>query len=207
MLVSRTLTQVVGAVAIGFYFVAAFTPSVDLVGVLLTPDRPTEHAEAIVVPGAGGVALGGGLTDTSLRAALEGITLFQQGWAPLLVLSGEAGGRRRAEADVRADFARQCGVPAGAIMTLSTARTTREEALGIQALLQPRGIRKILVVVEGPGKIRAMAVFERVGFHVVPAPSSAAVDLRRSPEDRLSYLREIAMELVARAYYRVMGYL
>jgi hypothetical protein len=33
------------------------------------------------------------------------------------------------------------------------------------------------------------------------------VDLGRRPEDRLNYLREIAMELVARIYYRLMGYL
>jgi uncharacterized SAM-binding protein YcdF (DUF218 family) len=205
--VSRTLTRAIGGASIAAFFLAAFTPAVDLLGVLTTPDRPAERAEAIVVPGAGGVALGGGLTDSSLRATLEGITLFQQGWAPLLVLSGEASGPRRAEAEVRAEFARRLGVPAGSIVTLSTARTTREEALGIRALMQPRKIKKILLVVDGPGMIRAAEVFARVGFEVLPAPSSATVDLRRSPEARLSYLKEIGMELVARAYYRAMGYL
>jgi uncharacterized SAM-binding protein YcdF (DUF218 family) len=199
--------QVLGGAAIASFLLAAFTPSVDLLGALLTPDRAAERAEAIVVPGAGGVTLGGGLTDSSLRLALEGIALFQQGWAPLLVLSGGAGGGRRAEADVRADFARQCGVSAGAIMTLSTGRTTHEEAVGVRALLQPRGIHKILLVVEGPGRVRATAVFARAGFEVVPSPSSTTVDLGRRPEDRLNYLREIAMELVARIYYRLMGYL
>jgi uncharacterized SAM-binding protein YcdF (DUF218 family) len=195
-----------GGAAIAGFLLAAFTPAVDLFGAVVTPDQPAKRAEAIVVPGAGGVALGGGLTDRSLRATLEGITLFQEGWAPLLVLSGEASGPRRAEAEVRAEFARQLGVPAASIVTLSTARTTREEALGVRALLQPRKVNKILLVVDGPGMIRAAEVFARVGFEVLPAPSSATVDPRRSPEDRLSYLREIGMELVARAYYRAMGY-
>lgn len=180
---------------------------VELIGALLNPDRSPEHAQAIVVLGAGGVAPGGGLTDPSLRAAMEGVTLFQQGWAPLLVFSGEPERGQPAEADVRAEFARRNGVPAAAILTVTTARTTHEEAVRMQALLQPRNIRKILLVADGPGMIRATAVFDRAGFDVVPAPWSAAWNLEGRPEDRLGLLREIAMEVVARAYYRGMGYL
>src|SRR6185312_9245471 len=112
----------------------------------------------------------------------------QQGWAPLLVLSGPAAGRRRAEADMRADFARQAGVPVASIVTVSSARTTHEEALDIRAALGPRGVRKILLVVDGPGLTRAMAVFERAGFDVVPAPWSDGWSLGGSPEDRLDSL-------------------
>jgi uncharacterized SAM-binding protein YcdF (DUF218 family) len=90
---------------------------------------------------------------------------------------------------------------------VSTARTTHEEALRIQTLLQPRGIRKILLVVDGPGTVRAMAVSQCVGFDVVPAPWSRALNLEGGPEERLQSLRAIAMEVVARLYYRAMGYL
>ncbi|MGH7300291.1 MAG: YdcF family protein [Candidatus Rokuibacteriota bacterium] len=203
---SRILTQSLGAAAIAVFLLAAFTPSLDLLDARLKPDRPAERAEAIVVPGVGGVAVGGGLTDASLRAAMEGVKLFREGWAPLVVFSGPADGQRRAEADVRADFARQSGVPAASIMTVSSGRTTREEAVEMKALLQARGVRKVLLVVDGPGMVRAMDVFERVGFEVVPAPWSPGLNLERTPEDRLGLLREISMELVARLYYRVMGY-
>lgn len=205
--VGPRLLQVLGATSIGLFLLAGFTPGLDLVGGWLNPSRPAEHAQAIVVLGAGGVARGGGLTDTSLRAAMEGVRLFQQGWAPLIVLSGAADGRRRAEADVRADFARQAGVPTTAIVTVSSARTTHEEARDIRAALGPRGVRKILLVVDGPGLTRAMAVFERVGFEVVPAPWSNAWNLGGSPEGRLDSLRAIAVELIARLYYRAAGYL
>ncbi len=192
---------------IALFFLAAFTPSVDLVNVLLVPDRAAEHADAIVVPGTGGVAPGGALTDPSLRMTAEGIMLFQQGWGPLLVLSGGPGGRRRAEADVRADFARQSGVPAAAIMTLSTGRTTREEAVAVRDLLAPRGVHRILLVVEGPGWLRATTTFTRVGFEVVPSPSKTTVEIDRPPDDRLHSLRALTMELVALVYYRLVGYL
>ncbi len=97
-------------------------------------------------------------------------------------------------------------MPGAAIIIAPPAHTTREEALHVQALLQPRGIRKILLVVDGPGTVRATAVFSRVDFEVVPAPWGGGVILAAAPEQRLVFLRSIAMEVVARLYYRLMGY-
>jgi len=203
---SRYALRVFGAVALGLFLVASFTPAVELLGRLVIPDRPAERAEAIVVLGAGGVAPGGGLTDSSLRATMEGVHLFHEGWAPLLVLSGAGGPLLRTEAETRAEFARQSGVPPAAIVIAGPVRTTREEALKVRALLEPRGVRKILLVVDGPGTVRAMAVFERVGFDVVPAPWSETVTSDNTPEERLTLLRSLAMEAIARLYYRLMGY-
>jgi uncharacterized SAM-binding protein YcdF (DUF218 family) len=203
---SRGFLRGLGAAALLLSFLASFTPAVDLLGSLLIPDRPAERAEAIVVLGAGGVAAGGGLTDSSLRATMEGVNLFHEGWAPLLVLSGDGGQLPRTEAERRAEFARQSGVPPAAIVIAGPVRTTREEALKVRALLEPRGIRKVLLVVDGPGAPRAMAVFERVGFEAVPAPWNESVTTDATPEDRLALLRSLAMEALAQLYYRVMGY-
>jgi uncharacterized SAM-binding protein YcdF (DUF218 family) len=203
---SRPLLRAVGAAALLVFFLAGFTPAVELLGRLVIPDRPAERAEAIVVLGAGGVAPGGGLTDSSLRATMEGVNLFHEGWAPLLVLSGGGGRHPRTEAETRAEFARRAGVPADAIVIAGVARTTREEAVQVRALLEPQGVRKLLVVVDGPGAVRAMAVFERVGFQTVPAPWRASVTTDAPPEDRLTLLRSLAMEAIARLYYRLMGY-
>lgn len=203
---SRPLLRALGAAALLLFVLAGFTPAVDLLGALVIPEQAAERAEAIVVLGAGGVTAGGGLTASSLRAAMEGIKLFHDGWAPLLVLSGGGGQLLRTEAEARAEFARQSGVPPAAIVIAGPVRTTHEEALKVRALLQPRGIRKILLVVDGPGAVRAMAVFERVGFEAVPATWSETVTADASPEDRLTLLRSLAMEAIARLYYRVMGY-
>jgi len=203
---SRGFLRGFGAAALVLFFLAGFTPAVDVLGTLVIPDRPAERAEAIVVLGAGGVAAGGGLTDSSLRATMEGINLFHEGWAPLLVLSGGGGQFLRTEAETRAELARQSGVPPAAIVIAGPVRTTREEAVKVRALLEPRGIRKVLLVVDGPGALRAMAVFERVGFEGVPAPWIESVTTDATPEDRLTLLRSLAIEALARLYYRLMGY-
>jgi uncharacterized SAM-binding protein YcdF (DUF218 family) len=204
---SQALLRFVGGAALVCFLVAAFTPAVNLLSYWMAPSRRLEPAQAIVVLGSGGVAANGLLTDTSMRAAMDGIVLYQKGLAPLVVFSGSPEGNPNGEAEARADLARSCGIPAAAIVTSSRARTTNEEAHEIHALLAPREIRKILLVADTPGMGRAMKVFERVGFDVVPTPWSEVLDLGGSPEARLSQLRQVAMELVALAYYRAAGYL
>ena len=202
----RALLRILGGASLASFLIAAFSPAVSFMSYLMTPARRSEPAQAIVVLGGGGVAGNGLLTDTSMRATMEAIVLYRQGLAPLLVLSGSPEGSPHGEAETRADLVRACGIPASAIVTSSQARTTHEEAQQIHTLLAARDIRKILLVADTPGMARAMKVFERVGFDVVPTPWSEVLDLDGMPEDRLSLLRQLAMELVARVYYRVAGY-
>jgi uncharacterized SAM-binding protein YcdF (DUF218 family) len=204
---SQTLLRIVGGVAVLSFLVVAFSPAVNVVSYWMTPPRRSEPVQAIVVLGAGGVAASGALTGTSLRGTMDAINLYQKGLAPVVVFSGSPEGSPKGEAETRADLARSCGIPASSIVTSPRARTTREEALEIHALLASRGIRKIMLVADAPGMARAMQVFERVGFDVVPTPWIEAPDLDGFPEDRLSLLRQLGMELIARVYYRAAGYL
>jgi uncharacterized SAM-binding protein YcdF (DUF218 family) len=202
----RALLQILGGVALASFLIAAFTPAVNLLNYWLTPAGRAGPAQAIVVLGSGGVASNGLLTDSSMRGALQGIMLYRQGLAPLVVFSGTPEGGPSRESAVRADLAKACGIPGTAIVTTSRARTTREEAQEIRTLLAPREIRRILLVADGPGMNRAMRVFERAGFEVVPTAWGNDLDLGGPPEERLGLLRELAMELVARLYYRIAGY-
>jgi len=195
--------EVLGGTAILLFLVVAFTPAVNLLSFWLMPSRSdTESAEAIVVLGAGGVTPQGALSRTSLHGTIDGVRLYRKGVAPLVVFSGSP-----AEATARADLARECGLPPSAILTSSLARTTREEAVRIQSLLSSRGIRKVILVADGPGMFRAVRTFERLGFVVVPQPSSGALELGGGAEDRLNLLRQVAIEFAARAYYRLAGFL
>ena len=90
---------------------------------------------------------------------------------------------------------------------LGTARTTREEAVEVGKLLKPRGIQRILLVTDGDHMARALPLFERAGFEVLPAPVFDTVYDAAGPEDRLSTSRSMLMELGARLYYRAAGYL
>jgi uncharacterized SAM-binding protein YcdF (DUF218 family) len=199
--------RVLGATGVLLFLVVAFTPTVNVLSFWLMPSRSdTESAEAIVVLGAGGVTPQGALSRTSLHGTIDGVLLYRKGAAPLVVFSGSPDGARD-EATVRADLARDCGLPSSAILTSSLARTTREEALRIQSLLNSRGIRKVILVVDGPGTFRAVRTFERLGFVVVPQPSYTALELGGGAEDRLNLLRQVAIEFVARVYYRLAGFL
>ena len=51
-----------------------------------------------------------------------------------------------------------------------------------------------------------MRTFERVGFLVVAEPSVGTLDLGGGPEDRINLLRQIAIESIARVYYRLAGF-
>ena len=201
--------RLLGGITLGFLLIAGFTPLVNLWAYWLAPSQPGTSAEppqAIVVLGGGGVAATGVLTDASLRGAFEGITLYQRGLAPVVIFSGSRADGVRDEASARADLARHCGVPATAILTSAAARTTREEALHIRALLAPRGIDRVLLVADAPGLPRAMHAFQQVGFVVLPEPSAGVLDLGGAPEDRMSLLRQITIESIARVYYRLAGF-
>ena len=199
----------VGGIALVFLLLAAFTPLVNLWAYSMAPSQSrggAESAQAIVVLGAGGVTSAGVLTDASLRGVFQGITLYRDGVAPLVVFSGTRAGGPPDEASARANLARDCGLPASAILSSSISRTTREEAVHIRALLAPRGINRVMLVADAPGLPRAMRAFERVGFSVVAEPSAGVLDLGGGPEDRLSLLRQLAMESIARVYYRLAGF-
>jgi uncharacterized SAM-binding protein YcdF (DUF218 family) len=198
-----------GAFALVLLFLAGFTPLVNLWAYWLAPSRSiagAESAEAIVVLGAGGVTAAGVLTDASLRGTFQGITLYRRGVAPLVVFSGSRADGALDEASARAGLARDCGVPNSAILASSTSRTTREEAVHIRALLVARGINRVMLVADAAGLPRAMRTFERVGFTVLADPSTGTLDLGGGPEDRLSLLRQIAIESIARVYYRLAGF-
>jgi uncharacterized SAM-binding protein YcdF (DUF218 family) len=197
----------VGAAGVVAFLVITFTPATSVLDRWLAIPARLEPADALIVLAAG-LDSDGVLSNSSMRRALRGITLYKKGLAPLLVLSGSpapAGGRP--EAQVRADLARELGVPPAALILLGTARATREEALEFGRLLRPRGVRRILLVTDGDHMPRAFPLFERAGFEVFPAPVHDTVYDAAGPEDRLSTSRSTLMELAARLYYRAAGYL
>ena len=197
------LLRLLGLGAVALFLLASFTPLPNALNRWAGVPARVEPAGAIVVLGAG--LLGEGvLSDSSLRRALYGITLYHQGLAPLLAFSGPAYAPDREEAQVRADMARRLGVPPTAIVTEATARTTRQEAMRMAAVLQPMGIHRILLVTSYEHMARSQRLFEKAGFTVQPAPVESLSYADR-PEPRLRLMRQVAQEFLARAYYRLAG--
>jgi uncharacterized SAM-binding protein YcdF (DUF218 family) len=163
------------------------------------------RSDAIVVLGSW-VSPSGLLSLESQRRTNHGIELYQKGLAPVLVFLGGGSPGGPAEADVRAEQARLHGIPGAAILTETRAKTTREEAERVKALLQSRAARSVLLVTNAGHLARAFPLFERAGFVVHAAPSDAFAE-SDTPESRLSLMRVLVKESFGWLYYRIAGYI
>jgi len=193
-----TFCRWLGAATLLALGVLAFTPLTDLLQP--EPPPPPRPADAIVVLGSY-MGVDGMLSAASLQRAVQGIQLYRRGLAPLLVMAGARLGPL-AEAEVRAQLARDLGIPAEALLTDAGGRTTRDEAWRMWRLLEPRGARHVLLVTSGEHMLRARQQFEREGFTVTPSPVGSVRPQSIRPEDRLGQARRWAQELAARVFYR-----
>jgi uncharacterized SAM-binding protein YcdF (DUF218 family) len=136
---------------------------------------PSDRFDAIVV-------LGGGVNEKgSLRPAVEpnsysrnrttcGVDLYQQGYAPTLVLTGGDARVFGTGSQIAVEMKRwalRLGVPESAVKIDTEARNTYENATGSKRLLGPVSI---LLVSSASHLPRAVPVFIKQGFRVTPAP-------------------------------------
>jgi len=190
--------RILGGAGVLHYNVAAFTPLANVLNIRMAGTARLEPSDAIVVMGRGGADGDGVLTNRSLRRLLRGVSLYREGLAPILVLSGT-----KVETRSRLELARGLGVPETAILTTHEGLTTKQEAAELSQLLQPLGRRRILLVADPIDMPRARSLVERAGFVVHPAPTAASGP--SGPESRLGLVRDIAIELTALGYYRLTG--
>ena len=136
---------------------------------------PSDHFDAIVVLG-GGVQEQGSLRPTTELSASSrarvicGVDLYQQGLAPLLVLTGGNArivGKGPQEAVEMHRWALRLGLPESAVRVEAEARNTYENATGTKRLIGPASILLVSAASHLP---RALPVFVKQGFRVTPAP-------------------------------------
>ncbi len=198
--------RLLGLTGILFFLLVAYTPLSNVVARrLAVPSRPGP-AQAVVVLGAG-LQSEGVLSQASFRSAFAGILLCREGLAPIIVFTGPAFQYEEPEALLRAEMARRLGLKADAILTDTTARTTREEASRTSALLHPREVRRILLVTDSLHMVRARRLFERAGLQVLPVAADEFSLEAGSPEGRLELTRRILQEAFGIMYYRAAGYI
>lgn len=138
-------------------------------------DAALAQAQAIVILGGGrnrNAPEWGGLTvnAATLQRLRYGAALARRTSLPILVTGGAPDGAGPTEGDLMAGVLRdEYGVAVR--WNDATSRTTRENADHTRGLLEPLGIRRIVLVTEGWHCARARAEFERNGFSVVLAPT------------------------------------
>ncbi len=148
------------------------------------PDPTTSRRfDAIVVLG-GGVMPEGTLrprtelTTSSTRRTTCGADLFQQGWAPRLLLTGgdaSVFGRGPKESLEMKRLARHLGVPTEAILVETRSRNTYENAVETKRILNEASV---LVVSDASHLPRAVALFRKQGLHATGYPCGYAVQNR-----------------------------
>lgn len=115
----------------------------DLVGCNTKPAQAParcQAADAIIV-------ISGG--DTTARTD-EAIRLFQNGWAPLLVMSGAAADKSGpSNAEVMRQRALTQGVPAHRVLVDESSETTRQNAQETGRIIAQHNIKRVLLVTSG----------------------------------------------------------
>ena len=157
------------------------TPLIGLLESRYSPPQLTssDRFDAIVVLG-GGVEEKGSLRPTTEPSSYSrnrttcGVDLYQQGYAPTLVLTGGDArifGTGPQEAVQMKRWAVRLGVPESATKIDTEARNTYENATGTKRLIGPASI---LLVSSASHLPRAVPVFTKQGFRVTPAPCDYA---------------------------------
>jgi len=179
-------------------------------------------AQAIVVLGGavhgpGGRHPGSRLLDASDRL-LVALRLYNAHKAPLVLCSGGklisfSAPDEKPEAEVMQALLEEWGIPANAIVVESRSENTRQNATLSYQLLNPKGIRRILLVTSAMHMPRAAAVFRKAGFDVLPAPADFYAGwAETNPLDWIpnpNYLRrseEALHEIVGLWVYRRLGW-
>lgn len=125
-------------------------------------------ADAIAVFGA---AEYDGRPSPVLRARLDqGLLLYRQGLAPLIITLGGSGDPRHSEGGVGHDFLVAQGVPESRIIAETQSRTTDESARRLAAIAQANHIHSILAVSDGTHLFRIHQLCESYGLIVYTSP-------------------------------------
>jgi len=142
------------------------------------PIQSIPRAEAIVALGGADsqdAAVPGEEPDLARSSdrLLYAARLYRAGKAPFILFSGGAiqEKNRGVEAANAARLLREWLVPQNAIVLEGESRNTRENALFSMRILRPRGVSRIILVTSAFHMPRAVAVFRKVGFQVIPAPA------------------------------------
>lgn len=143
------------------------------------PPAAPPAAEVIVLLGGGEEAAAPpqplpGLNDAGDRA-LYAAWLYQQEAAPHILVSGGVvgvdGPASGSGAEAMAQLLGIMGVPQDAIWLEPHSRNTYENAVETKKLLDPQGIRRIILVTSALHMPRSQAIFAKQEFDVIPAPT------------------------------------
>ena len=156
-------------------------------------DDQRQGADAIIVLGA---AQYDGRPSPVLEARLDhALLLFQEGWAPLVVLTGGVGtGDTTSEAMVGKRYLEQRDVPAEALVVRPEGRSTGSSMEAVQRWLEREGLVTVILVSDPfhMGRLRLEA--DRVGMVAYTSPTRTS-PISGSWNGELSYYATEALKV------------
>jgi uncharacterized SAM-binding protein YcdF (DUF218 family) len=144
------------------------------------------RADAIVVLGGGtrgpGFPRAGIEVNEAGDRVLYAARLYKRGVAPRILLSGGTapyvGAATVSDAESMAELLVDIGIPHEALWLEPASRNTRENAVESAAMLDERGIERIVLVTSAAHMPRSYALFAKSGLQVIPAPTDFQVTQR-----------------------------
>jgi uncharacterized SAM-binding protein YcdF (DUF218 family) len=153
-------------------------------------------ADAIAVFGA---AEYDGRPSPVLRARLEqGLLLYQQKLAPLIITLGGSGDPQHSEGGVGQNFLIAQGVPESRIIAETQSRTTDESARRLAAIAEANHIHSILAVSDGTHLFRIHQLCESYGLTVYTSPRAVG-----RPVGRWRRAQRMAHEIASYAGWKL----
>lgn len=195
------------------------------------PSESLPEAEVIVVLGGGTEPRLYPRSTPELNSAgdrlLYAAWLYRQGKAPHLLLTGgkiEWMNPGEAGAESMAVILEMIGVPKQAIWLETASENTHDNAVNCRKILEEKGIRRVILVTSALHMPRSVALFERQGLEVIPAPTDFSVTqadwqqlteanlpaqlIRLLPTaDNMSALTDALKEYLGILIYRLRGWL
>jgi len=142
------------------------------------PSETTPHSEAIVLLGGGTESFDSPRPMTEINGAgdrvLYAAKLYQDGAAPVILASGGnvafSSARGETPAQEMKDLLLLIGIPEGSIWLQPSSQNTYEDALYSAEVLKENDIQEIILVTSAIHMPRSIALFEKQGIEVIPAP-------------------------------------
>ena len=105
------------------------------------------------------------------RARLNhALDLYHRGIAPLIITLGGTGGDQYSEGSVGREYLMGMGVPEQAIIAETHSRDTEESARRIAVIARTNGLRRLVIVSDGPHLFRIHAICAADGLDVLTSP-------------------------------------
>ena len=193
-----------------------------------------QHLPSDIPPAEAIVVLGGGIKSASAPRPMVDVSeqgdrvlyaakLYQDKKAPLIITAGGRipwlGSDKPESADM-ATLLEMMGVPQQAIIEEPDSLNTHENAVNVKAILEARGIERVLLVTSALHMPRSLLIFKRQGIEAIPAPTDFLItegSQADSPQEilldflpdagRLDSTTKALKEYIGTVIYRLRGWI